>query len=200
MFLAFFAPMAIVVLVSKKDSFFKIIREAYVFKTLVFYLLIVGTTITIGLGNSYFRVRGICEVNNRNFQLKHLDKGGNNFEGSLRKIKINNINKVENKLSARLLVQQGEMWWPVYERLNFQHDTKEALHFMFVEPFAKERNTGIQFVMSKTLGIERARAIVVDHGQTFIVNQFDVIVEVFGLYIGIILILVSGALYVSVLY
>ncbi|QDK43240.1 hypothetical protein DOM21_17610 [Bacteriovorax stolpii] len=201
LFLAFFAPMAIAIIYSKKDSFFKIIRETYVVKTVALYSLIVGGTIIVGLGNSYFRVRGICEINNKNFQAKLADKKNEIFQvDTTGKLEINNLNKVENKLSARLLVQQGEMWWPVYERLDSPHDIKGALHFMFVEPFTKERNTGIQFLMYKTLGSDRARAVVVDHGQTYIVNQFDVIVETFGLYIGTFLILVSGVLFVGVLY
>jgi hypothetical protein len=65
------------------------------------------------------------------------------------------------KLTQRLLVQQGEMWWMTYERV-FLHDNWNgslAAYKLFVAPFDPSRNSTMQFLMELGLPLERAHYI-----------------------------------------
>ena len=66
------------------------------------------------------------------------------------------------KLSQRILVQQGEMWWMTYERV-FLHDNWNgslAAYKLFVDPFDPSRNSTMQFLMELGLPVERAHYII----------------------------------------
>jgi hypothetical protein len=65
------------------------------------------------------------------------------------------------KLSQRILVQQGEMWWMTYERV-FLHDdwsASRAAYKLLVDPFDPTRNSTMQFLMELALPVQRAHHI-----------------------------------------
>jgi hypothetical protein len=65
------------------------------------------------------------------------------------------------KLSQRILVQQGEMWWMTYERVFVQGnwDGDFAAYKLFVDPFDPTRNSTMQLLMELGLPLERAHFI-----------------------------------------
>jgi hypothetical protein len=65
------------------------------------------------------------------------------------------------KLTQRLLVQQGEMWWMTYERVFLHGDWNGGLaaYKLFVDPFDPSRNSTMQFLMELGLPLERAHYI-----------------------------------------
>jgi hypothetical protein len=66
------------------------------------------------------------------------------------------------KLSQRVLVQQGEMWWMTYKRV-FLHDewsSSQAAYKLFVDPFDPSRNSTMQFLMELVLPLPRAHYII----------------------------------------
>jgi hypothetical protein len=65
------------------------------------------------------------------------------------------------KLSQRILVQQGEMWWMTYERIFLRGDWNSdfAAHKLFFDPFDQNRNSTMQFLMELALPVERAHFI-----------------------------------------
>src|SRR5262249_41893289 len=65
------------------------------------------------------------------------------------------------KLTQRLLVQQGEMWWMTYERILLRGDWDVALAFnrLFIDPFDPARNSTMQFLMELALPQSRAHLI-----------------------------------------
>lgn len=65
------------------------------------------------------------------------------------------------KLSQRILVQQGEMWWMTYERIFLQGDWNSgyAAYKLFFDPFDPNRNSTMQFLMELALPAERAHFI-----------------------------------------
>lgn len=66
-----------------------------------------------------------------------------------------------SKLSQRILVQQGEMWWMTYERVFVQGQWNGgfAAYKLFVEPFEPTRNSTMQLLMELGLPLERAHFI-----------------------------------------
>jgi len=66
------------------------------------------------------------------------------------------------KLTQRILVQQGEMWWMTYQRV-FLHDNWNgslAAYKLFVDPFDPSRNTTMQFLMELGLPVDRAHSLI----------------------------------------
>lgn len=65
------------------------------------------------------------------------------------------------KLSQRILVQQGEMWWMTYERIFLRGDWNSdfAAYKLFFEPFNPNRNSTMQFLMELALPVQRAHFI-----------------------------------------
>jgi hypothetical protein len=65
------------------------------------------------------------------------------------------------KLSQRVLVQQGEMWWMTYERIFLRGDWDSgfAAYKLFFDPFDPNRNSTMQLLMELALPIERAHFI-----------------------------------------
>jgi hypothetical protein len=65
------------------------------------------------------------------------------------------------KLSERVLVQQGEMWWLTYDRVFLHGDWngKYAAYKLFVDPFDPSRNSTMQFLMEQALPLQRAHHI-----------------------------------------
>jgi len=66
------------------------------------------------------------------------------------------------KLSQRILVQQGEMWWMTYDRVFVQGiwNSSFAAYKLFVDPFDPTRNSTMQLLMEQALPLERAHFIV----------------------------------------
>lgn len=69
--------------------------------------------------------------------------------------------QLASKVSQRILVQQGEMWWMTYERVFVQGNwnSELAAHKLFVDPFAPDRNSTMQWLMELGLPLERAHFI-----------------------------------------
>lgn len=65
------------------------------------------------------------------------------------------------KLTQRLLVQQGEMWWMTYARVFLHGDWNGGLaaYKLFIDPFDPSRNSTMQFLMELGLPLERAHYI-----------------------------------------
>jgi hypothetical protein len=65
------------------------------------------------------------------------------------------------KLSQRILVQQGEMWWMTYERIFLRGDWNSgfAAYKLLFDPFDPNRNSTMQFLMELALPSERAQFI-----------------------------------------
>ena len=66
-----------------------------------------------------------------------------------------------SKLSQRILVQQGEMWWMTYDRVFVQGNWNGSLaaYKLFVDPFDPTRNSTMQLLMELGLPVERAHFI-----------------------------------------
>lgn len=66
------------------------------------------------------------------------------------------------KLSERVLVQQGEMWWMTYDRVFLHGDWNgsHAAYKLFVDPFDPSRNSTMQFLMEQALPLQRAHHII----------------------------------------
>jgi hypothetical protein len=66
-----------------------------------------------------------------------------------------------SKVSQRILVQQGEMWWMTYERVFVQGNWNGgmAAYKLFVDPFNPARNSTMQYLMELGLPLERAHFI-----------------------------------------
>ena len=66
------------------------------------------------------------------------------------------------KLSQRVLVQQGEMWWMTYDRVFLQDDWsgRFAAYKLFVDPFDPSRNSTMQFLLELALPLQRAHYII----------------------------------------
>ncbi len=65
------------------------------------------------------------------------------------------------KVSQRILVQQGEMWWMTYDRVFVQGNWNSGLaaYKLFVDPFDPNRNSTMQWLMELGLPLERAHFI-----------------------------------------
>jgi hypothetical protein len=65
------------------------------------------------------------------------------------------------KLSQRVLVQQGEMWWITFDRVFLHGDWSgsHAAYKLFVDPFDPSRNSTMQFLMEQALPLQRAHYI-----------------------------------------
>jgi hypothetical protein len=65
------------------------------------------------------------------------------------------------KVSQRILVQQGEMWWMTFERVFLRDDWNgsHAAFKLFIDPFDPARNSTMQFLMELALPVERAHFI-----------------------------------------
>jgi hypothetical protein len=98
-----------------------------------------------------------------------------------------------SKLTQRILVQQGEMWWMTYERV-FLHDnwnTSLAAYKLFVDPFDPSRNSTMQFLMELGLPLERAHYILA-LGSSYTGGWPEVLFELGGPIGGFILVALSA--------
>ncbi|NYG48473.1 hypothetical protein GGD67_005958 [Bradyrhizobium sp. IAR9] len=98
-----------------------------------------------------------------------------------------------SKLSQRLLVQQGEMWWATFERVFVRGtwDGALAFHKLFIDPFDPTRNSTMQFLMEQALPLERAHFIL-QQGSAYTGGWPELCFELGGPIGGFLLVLLSA--------
>lgn len=84
-------------------------------------------------------------------------------------------------LIQRILIQPAELWWDSWYRIFHQDDFTPgfAWYLMFEDPFDDERNTGIQYLMVKSLGFDLAESILIQ-GAQYAGGYPEVLLELFG--------------------
>jgi hypothetical protein len=97
---------------------------------------------------------------------------------------IYNVRGYEDPVQAliqRSLVQPTEFWWATWSSsiLDGGLDPAGAFTFMFIDPLDAARNTGIQFLMARELGYERA-AFLLGAGEQFAGGYPEVLFELMG--------------------
>jgi hypothetical protein len=100
------------------------------------------------------------------------------------------------KLSQRVLVQQGEMWWMTYERVFLQGNWSGsfAAYKLFVDPFDPSRNSTMQFLMELALPLARAHFIIAQ-GSAYTGGWPEVVFELGGPVGGFVLVALSAILF-----
>lgn len=85
------------------------------------------------------------------------------------------------KVTQRLFVQQGELWWMTYERIflygdwNFSH----AAAAIFLHPLYTHRNSTLQYLMEMALPLERAKDLL-GQGSSYTGGWPEVLFELGG--------------------
>lgn len=100
------------------------------------------------------------------------------------------------KLSQRILVQQGEMWWMTYKRVFLEGNWNGsfAAYKLFVEPFDPSRNSTMQFLMESALPLIRAHRILGD-GSAYSGGWPEVLFELGGPIGGFVLVALSAIVF-----
>ena len=100
------------------------------------------------------------------------------------------------KLSQRILVQQGEMWWMTFERVFLRGDWDETLaaYKLFVDPFDPSRNSTMQFLMEQALPVVRAHSIIAQ-GSAYTGGWPEVFFELGGPVGGFVLVALSAIVF-----
>jgi hypothetical protein len=100
------------------------------------------------------------------------------------------------KLSQRILVQQGEMWWMTYKRvfLEGNWDGSFAAYKLFVDPFDPLRNSTMQFLMESALPLARAHRIL-GEGSAYSGGWPEVLFELGGPIGGFVLVALSAIVF-----
>lgn len=100
------------------------------------------------------------------------------------------------KLSQRIFVQQGEMWWMTYERVFLRADwsTDQTLYKLFVGPFDPNRNSTMQWLMELALPLDRAHFIL-GKGSAYTGGWPEVLFELGGPVEGLALVALSAMLF-----
>jgi hypothetical protein len=101
-----------------------------------------------------------------------------------------------SKLSQRILIQQGEMWWMTYDRV-FQHNdwnSSHAAYKLFVDPFDPARNSTMQFLMELALPLQRAHYIIAQ-GSAYTGGWPEVFFELGGPIAGFALVALSAIIF-----
>ena len=104
--------------------------------------------------------------------------------------------EILSKLSQRILVQQGEMWWMTYERV-FLHNEwsgSHAAYKLFIAPFDPARNTTMQFLMELALPLQRAHRIIA-LGSAYAGGWPEVFFELGGPIGGFVLVALSAIIF-----
>ncbi|EJN12813.1 hypothetical protein PMI42_03819 [Bradyrhizobium sp. YR681] len=106
------------------------------------------------------------------------------------------IDQLRFKLTQRILVQQGEMWWATYERVFVHGDWNGALAMfkLFVAPFNPSSNSTMQFLMEQSLPLDRTYTLLTQ-GQTYTGGWPEVLFEVGGPVEGFFLVAGSAILF-----
>jgi len=100
------------------------------------------------------------------------------------------------KLTERVLVQQGEMWWLTYDRVVLHGDwnSRYAAYKLFIDPFDPSRNSTMQFLMEQALPIPRAHHILAQ-GAAYTGGWPEVFFELGGPIGGFLLVALSAILF-----
>ena len=100
------------------------------------------------------------------------------------------------KLSQRILVQQGEMWWMTYERVFLRGDWNSgfAAYRLFFDPFDPNRNSTMQLLMQLALPTERAHFIL-EQGSAYTGGWPEVFFELGGPIGGFALVALSAIIF-----
>lgn len=100
------------------------------------------------------------------------------------------------KLSQRVLVQQGEMWWMTFERVFLQADWNGsfAAYRVLVAPFDPNRNSTMQFLMELGLPIARAHDILAQ-GSAYTGGWPEILFELGGPIGGFLLVALSAIIF-----
>lgn len=108
------------------------------------------------------------------------------FEGS----------ELVEKVSQRLFVQQGEMWWTTYERVFIAHnwDGAVAATKLFISPFDPHRNSTMQYLMELALPLTRAHDLL-GQGSAYSGGWPEVFFELGGIFGGFALVMIAAAIF-----
>lgn len=108
---------------------------------------------------------------------------------------------LQAKLTQRLLVQQGEMWWMTYERVFLHGDWNAPLAFikLFLDPFNPNRNSTMQLLMELGLPIERTHALL-ESGIAYTGGWPEVLFELGGPVNGFLLTAISAIIFSEFLF
>jgi hypothetical protein len=100
------------------------------------------------------------------------------------------------KLSQRILVQQGEMWWMTYKRVFLEGNWNGsfAAYKLFVDPFDPSRNSTMQFLMESALPLIRAHRIL-GEGSAYSGGWPEVLFELGGPIGGFVLVALSAIVF-----
>ncbi len=100
------------------------------------------------------------------------------------------------KLTERVLVQQGEMWWMTYDRVFLHGDwgARHAAYKLFVDPFDPARNSTMQFLMEQALPLQRAHHILAQ-GSAYTGGWPEVFFELAGPLGGFVLVALSAIIF-----
>ena len=101
-----------------------------------------------------------------------------------------------SKLSQRILVQQGEMWWMTYKRVFLFNEwsSTHAAYRLFVDPFDPTRNSTMQFLMEQALPLTRAHFII-SHGSAYAGGWPEAFFEIGGPIGGFVLVALSAIMF-----
>jgi Family of unknown function (DUF6418) len=113
------------------------------------------------------------------------------FEGS----------ELVEKVTQRLFVQQGEMWWMTYERVFLSNNWDSALTSfkLFVAPFDPHRNSTMQYLMELALPLSRAHDLL-GQGSAYTGGWPEVLFELGGPIGGFLLVIVAAAIFSEFMY
>jgi hypothetical protein len=105
------------------------------------------------------------------------------------------------KLSQRVLVQQGEMWWITYDRVFLHGDwnSAHAAYKLFVNPFDPSRNSTMQFLMEQALPLQRAHHIIAQ-GSAYTGGWPEVFFELGGPIGGFFLVALAAIIFSEFMY
>jgi Family of unknown function (DUF6418) len=108
------------------------------------------------------------------------------FEGS----------ELVEKVSQRLFVQQGEMWWMTYERVFISYDWDSAITSLklFITPFNPHRNSTMQYLMELALPLSRAHDLL-GQGSAYTGGWPEVLFELGGPLGGFLLVMVAAVVF-----
>jgi hypothetical protein len=100
------------------------------------------------------------------------------------------------KLSQRILVQQGEMWWMTYKRVFLfdEWNSGQAAYKLFVDPFDPARNSTMQFLMEAALPLRRAHQLFAQ-GSAYAGGWPEVFFELGGPILGFPLVALSAIIF-----
>ena len=105
------------------------------------------------------------------------------------------------KLSQRVLVQQGEMWWITYDRVFLHGDwnSAHAAYKLFLDPFDPSRNSTMQFLMEQALPLQRAHHIIAQ-GSAYTGGWPEVFFELGGPIGGFFLVALAAIIFSEFMY